>query len=425
VPAPWIDNPGHRDWLDAEAGRLLDFYLAAADFGAGGFWELGDTGLPDRSRAKELWINARLVHCFALGHLLGRPGCAALAEHGLDGLRRVFHDPEYGGWFWTATAAGPEDARKQTYGHAFVLLAASTAAQAGFGSSDLIAEATQLIATRFFEPASQLYTEGWDRAFTASEEYRGQNPNMHLVEAFMAAAEATGDRAYLARAVPIAERIIHEFAAGDGWRIPEHFTPGWQPRPDFHRDQPRDVLRPYGYTPGHSLEWARLLIQLRAQLAAPLSAPLGTPPGDGHDWMLDAARHLFTRAVADGWDSERTGFVYTVDEMGSVSVGDRFHWVTTEAIGAAAYLYRATGDRVYDDWYRRFWDHAALYLIDRRDGSWRHELTPDNQPGHTTWRGKPDLYHALQATLFARTPLSAGLAANLADQAGRAGQARE
>ena len=70
-------------------------------------------------------------------------------------------------------------------------------------------------------------------------------------------------------------------------------------------------------------------------------------------------------------------------------------------------------------WYRDFWDHAALHLIDRRAGSWHHELTPGNHPAHTTWPGKPDLYHALQATLFARTPLSTGLAANLAAQPGR------
>ena len=225
---------------------------------------------------------------------------------------------------------------------------------------------------------------------------------MHLVEAFMAAAEATGDRGYLARATAIAERIIGHFAAADGWRIPEHYTATWQPQPDFHRDQPRDILRPYGYTPGHSLEWARLLVQLRAQVGA------------GHDWMLDAAQHLFGRAVADGWDSGRTGFAYTVGGDGSVVVADRFHWVATEAIGAAAYLFRATGDESYDRWYRQFWDHAALYLIDRGHGSWWHELTPANEPGNTTWPGKPDLYHALQATLFARTPLTAGLAAALA-----------
>jgi sulfoquinovose isomerase len=404
MAAPWIDLPGHRDWLNAEARRLLDFYLGAADLQTGGFFALGRSGEPVTGAPKELWINARLVHCFALGSLLGHPGCTALAGHGLQGLRRLFHDPTCGGWYWSATADGPADARKQTYGHAFVLLAASTAAQAGFGTEDLIAEAASLIETRLFEPAYGLYVEGWDRAWASCEDYRGQNPNMHLVEAFMAAAEATGDHSFIDRATAIAERIIGQFAAADDWRIPEHYTATWQPQPGFHRDQPRDILRPFGYTPGHSLEWARLLVQLRA-LAGP-----------GHDWMLDAAQRLFGRAVAEGWDSERTGFVYTVDGDGSAVVADRFHWVATEAIGAAAYLFRATGDESYDRWYRQFWDHAALYLIDRRHGSWWHELTPANEPGNTTWPGKPDLYHALQATLFARTPLTAGLAAALADR---------
>ncbi len=311
----WIDNPGHRAWLSAETGRLLDFYLAAADFGAGGFWALDNTGAPDRPKPKELWINARLVHCFALGSLLGHPGCTALVAHGLDGLHRVFHDARHGGWFWTTA-----DFRKQTYGHAFVLLAACSAAQAGFDTVGLIAEVTGLLGTRFFEPQQHLYIEGRDREFTSSEDYRGQSPNMHLVEAFMAAAEATGDQGYLDRALPIATRIIGEFAAADGW------------------------------DPGH------------------------------------------------------TGFVYTVDGDGAPVVADRFHWVATEAIGAAAYLFRATEDPSYDRWYLTFWDHAALFLIDRRHGSWHHELTPANHPAHTTWPNKPDLYHALQATLFPQTP---------------------
>jgi sulfoquinovose isomerase len=398
----WIDRPGHRAWLAGESARLLDFYLRAADLRRGGFGWIGDRGEPEPGVSRDLWLNARLVHCFALGSLLGRPGCRALAEHGLAALRELFHDRRYGGWYWSAGPDGPADPRKQTYGHAFVLLAACTAAQAGCDAGDLLAEAAEIIQTRLLEAPARLYVEGWDRDWTRCEDYRGQNPNMHLVEAFMAAAEVTGEAGFTGSAVAIAERIIGEFAAGHRWRVPEHFDARWRPQPGFNRDRPRDVLRPYGYTPGHSMEWSRLLIQLRAQA------------GGGHDWMLQAARRLFERAVQDAWDRERTGFAYTVDGDGAVCVADRFHWVLAEAIGAAAYLYRATGDRGYDRWYQRFWDHAAIYLIDREYGGWRHELGPDNRPARATWHGKPDLYHALQATLFARTPPSAGLGAALA-----------
>ncbi|WP_344931743.1 AGE family epimerase/isomerase [Saccharopolyspora gregorii] len=40
--------------------------------------------------------------------------------------------------------------------------------------------------------------------------------------------------------------------------------------------------------------------------------------------------------------------------------------------------------------------------MDRELGSWRHELDEHNRPAATVWEGKPDLYHAYQATLLPR-----------------------
>jgi mannose/cellobiose epimerase-like protein (N-acyl-D-glucosamine 2-epimerase family) len=130
--------------------------------------------------------------------------------------------------------------------------------------------------------------------------------------------------------------------------------------------------------------------------------------------MSVAAQELFDAAITQGWDHERTGLVYTVDWDGSPCVSERFHWGAAEAIGAAAYLFRTTGDEHYAQWYQTFWDHTTTYLIDRARGGWHHELSPTNEPAERTWIGKPDLYHALQATLFARVSVSVGLGAALA-----------
>ena len=138
------------------------------------------------------------------------------------------------------------------------------------------------------------------------------------------------------------------------------------------------MLRPYGATPGHWLEWARLLIQLDALVGQPRTA-----------WMIDAARELFDAAVTQGWDRERTGLVYTVDWDGSPCVSERFHWGAAEGIGAAAYLFRTTQDEQYANWYRVFWEHTVEYLIDRTRGGWHHELSPTNEPTEGTWVGKP------------------------------------
>ena len=52
-----------------------------------------------------------------------------------------------------------------------------------------------------------------------------------------------------------------------------------------------------------------------------------------------AARALFDRAMADGWDG--SGLVYTTDESGQPVVRDRFHWVVCEATRD---VLRALGD---------------------------------------------------------------------------------
>jgi mannose/cellobiose epimerase-like protein (N-acyl-D-glucosamine 2-epimerase family) len=102
--------------------------------------------------------------------------------------------------------------------------------------------------------------------------------------------------------------------------------------------------------------------------------------------------------------------VYTLDWHDKPVERERMHWVTAEAIGAAAVLGRRTGDGRYADWYGKFWAFADAHFIDRRDGGWRHELDATNRPSSTVWSGKPDTYHAYQATLIPRLPIAPSIA---------------
>lgn len=398
--------PGHPDWIRAQLGGLLDFCAAAADWQDGGFDGLTITG-QRQPGPKHLYATARMTYGFTLGVMLGRPGCAELAGHGLRALRTIFHDDGHGGWFaeLSGDARSVTVARKETYGHAFVLLAASTAAQAGLAAGDLLREATEIFDRWLYDESATLCVDSWDEAWHEPDSYRGLNANMHAVEAFLAAYCATGQAAYLRRAEAISTRLV-SFAAARQWRIPEHFTADWQPLPDYHRDRPGDGFRPFGATPGHGLEWARLLLQLR------LIAP-GEAAG-----LLTAATELFRRAVADGWDASRCGFAYTVDWQGREVSSQRLHWPLAEAIGAARYLDAATGQPGYADWYATFWRVADQCFIDRQGGSWWHELDTGGRPAGTIWPGKSDLYHVLNALLLSLLPPGPAVAATLAGQAG-------
>jgi sulfoquinovose isomerase len=385
-------SPAHPGWLRGEVGELLRFGAAAADWRAGGFDGLTTTGLRQPG-PKQLYVTARMTYGYALGALLGRPGCAELARHGLRALRTIFRDDADGGWFAELSEDGREvrAARKETYGHAFVLLAASTAAQAGLPAGDLAQEAAEIFDRWLYDEPAHLCVDSFDRGWAVPDSYRGMNANMHAVEAFLSAYGATGQQSFLQRARAISERLIG-FAGAAQWRVPEHFTRDWEPLPDYHADRRDDRFRPFGATPGHGIEWARLLLQLRLA------------PGGDAGGLLAAATGLFGRAVADAWDPGRCGFAYTVDWQGREVSSQRLHWPLAEAVGAARYLLAATGDAQYARWYTTFWELADRCFRDRRGGSWWHEIGVDGRPGSTIWAGKSDLYHVLNALLLSLLP---------------------
>jgi mannose/cellobiose epimerase-like protein (N-acyl-D-glucosamine 2-epimerase family) len=362
------------------------------------------------SRPVFTWITARMVHVYSLGHLMGRAGDADLAKQAIAGLTGRLLDGRNGGWFTSVDAAGESPDEKACYTHAFVVLAGSSATVAGLtGARDLLSEALEVWDLRFFDDMAGMCVDSWNRDFTRLNDYRGVNANMHAVEALLAAADVTGDHALRERALGIARRVALEFAEPHAWRIPEHFDSRWHPQLDHNRDHPDDQFQPYGATVGHGLEWSRLMLHLEASLA--------DPP----DWLLPAARKLFDRAVADGWAVDGAdGFVYTTDWDGTQVVRDRMHWVVAEAIAAAAALRTRTGDDRYSRLAATWWAYAERYLFDRTYGSWHHQLDPTNQVIETVWPGKPDLYHAVQATLIPRLPLAPSMATVLATDQSRA-----
>jgi sulfoquinovose isomerase len=400
----WLAAPSHHRWLERETDRLLEFSRASRH-PAGGFAWLDSAGSPQLDRPVALWITCRMTHVFALGHLMGRPGCAPLVDHGVRALTQDFWDPKHSGWYAAVSSDGPVARSKQAYEHAFVVLAASSAVAAGRTDAvPLLDEALQVNARWFWDDGQGMVVEEWDETFSTCDDYRGVNANMHTVEALLAAADVTGDDILVQRASRILDRVVHGFARHNLWLMPEHFDREWNPLYDYNVDKPAHPFRPYGVTIGHLLEWARLALHLRAVQHEP------------EDWLLDDAIALFDAAVRYGWQVDgRPGFVYTVDWEGKPVVRERIHWVVAEAAAAAAALRSVTGEGAYADLYQTWWDYIAAYMLDTRLGSWWHELDAENRPSGTVWNGKPDTYHAVQATLVPRLPLAPTLATALRD----------
>ena len=157
------------------------------------------------------------------------------------------------------------------------------------------------------------------------------------------------------------------------------------------------MFRPYGYTPGHALEWARLALQLWA---------LG---GRKLEWLPDAARRLFAQAVAQGWDGRAAGSITrsntTAPRGCATGCGGRCARGSAPRISSP----RSTATPSTKTGTAASGTSSRGAMIDRREGGWRPQLDDSLNPIAGYFVGKPDLYHALQACLIPLYPADGSL----------------
>lgn len=407
-----IDTHENREFLKKNAQSLLDFGRRFPSPGGGSYY-LSDDGTPWKDRKRETWITCRMAHVYSIGSMMGDKGSRELASAAVRGLLGELKDKKNGGWYAGLTKDDEIVPQKQCYAHAFVILAATSAYLAGIeGADELLKDALETYDRFFWNEEEGLACDTWNTEFSKLDDYRGLNANMHTVEAFLAAADCldtmsqgiarsfvpehdakadlhnAGD-IYRIRAGRIIDRVIG-WAEDNDYRIPEHFTRDWKPDLDKNREKPDDPFKPYGATPGHGIEWARLISQWACASGV-----------QTRETYIVTACKLYERAVADAWNTDGAeGIVYTTDWYGRPVVRDRMHWTLAEAINTSAVLFRITGDRKYADDYSAFMKYLDNTVLDHKTGSWFHQLDENNRLKGTVWPGKSDLYHAFQAMLI-------------------------
>jgi mannose/cellobiose epimerase-like protein (N-acyl-D-glucosamine 2-epimerase family) len=368
-------NYRQQSRLEDEIERILGFYYPdCLDDTHGGYVAQFDeaTGEVYDRESKHLVATARFATNFALADRLGGPEwCRPAAQRGIDFLLDTHRDADRGGFHWLLDGTDPADSRRICYGHAFVLLALARGSEAGIDrATEELEGVYDLIDERFWEPDHGLCKSAYDPDWTSAEEYRGQNANMHTCEAMIAAYEATGDEMFLARAMTIAESLTVALTDDTDGLVWEHYTAEWEHDFEYNRDDPTHTFRPWGYQPGHQIEWAKLLAVLSRY----------------HDasWLVPRAVELFDAAIDHGWDDDRGGFYYSFDLDRDPLVTEKYSWEVAEAIGAAAALADRTSEERYLDWYDRFWAYADEHLIASDARNWYTKVTEENEPVPTT-----------------------------------------
>jgi len=372
-----------RAFLTQHVDRTLAFYAPVARDPEGGFFHyfLDDGTVYERSH-RHLVSATRFVFNWAMAYR--HTGQAVYLEwtgHALAHLQ-AFRLPS-GLYGWTVDQGKVQDATAMAYGQAFVLLAYSHAARVGACTRDAVAQAFDRMEAAFFEPQYGAYADEITPAGVLLD-YRGQNANMHMCEACLAAFESTGEQRYWDRAVLLIERFAFGLAAQSHGLVWEHYRRYWSLDWDYNRDNPGNIFKPWGFQTGHQTEWAKLLLIAYQHQPDPR-------------W-LQCAQALHEAAYRYGWDAQHGGLVYGFDPDLRHSDTDKYFWVQAESFASAWRLWRVTGQQQYLDHYQQTWDWSWRHMVDHQYGAWFRILAADGSKLENTKSpaGKVD-YHTMGA----------------------------
>jgi len=373
-------------FLEQHVASTLAFYQPRVFSPAGGFFSsFLDNGESFSPESRQLVGSARYVFNYATAYrLYGDPKHLEWANWGLDYLLTQ-HRQVNDGYAWLIDNGVVTDDRVMAYGHAFVLLAAASCLRAGItAAADVIFDVYTFMETHFWDAAGQAYADERNATLETLSHYRGQNANMHMCEALLAAWQASSQTAYLDRAEILARRFALDLAAQSGGQVWEHYDLNWNVDMEYNINTPNDRYKPWGFQVGHQTEWCKLLLILNEERPDEI-------------WPK-AAKALYDRAMAAGWDNTYGGIVYGVAPDGSICSDQKHFWVQAESFAAAWRLYKLTQDDRYLEDYNRIWRWCWDHMIDHKYGAWfrvRHRdgTAIDNKKSPL---GKTD-YHTMGA----------------------------
>jgi len=362
VPA---DGEALRAWL---AQEVVPWWLTTVAREPAGFVEfLTADGLPDRRPAKTPLVTARLIYCFSHAHVLGLgDGALDAAERGFDFLTRCCWDASDGGFFHQVDVAGaPLDRKKDAYDHAFALFAMAWLHRAT-GKREPLDWANRTI--EFMDAALLDRSAGGYREHYVSGMRpdahplpRRQNPHMHLLEAFLALYEGTGNEYWRSCADAMVELFTDHFFDCDTGTLGEYYDADLRPAVG-RLGQIRE--------PGHHFEWFWLL-RHHARL-------FGV-----NKLALSCADRLYRFGCDKGIDRAPNSVVAAFDEAdqkGRVLTGSKLFWPQTEAIKAFLARWEFLGDAEAATLAH---EHTAMlfrhYLVDRT-GRWHNQLSRNGAP---------------------------------------------
>jgi mannose/cellobiose epimerase-like protein (N-acyl-D-glucosamine 2-epimerase family) len=364
--------------------RALPLWASAGfDEANGCFHErLEFSGEPSRETPRRLLVQARQIVVYSRAALIDwNASGKSLALRAFEVLEQRYLSPdENPGWIFSVTPEGsPIDKTRDLYSHAFVLyMLAWLHRLSGDKSFLLLADRTLADVDRIFASGDG---PGLLSKVPGSRNLREQNPHMHLFEALLALAEASGEERYLGRATVLVELFDFVLADPATGAVREVFDANWKP----DRAAGENLVEP-----GHQMEWAWLLGEWERLVGSKADERVG---------------RLIAHAITYGVDREQGLVRATVKESGTVVSGASRVWPQTEAIRALC-----REDPTGKSWPSLVWAITErlfkAHLPGHLNGGWIDQIDEAGGP-MVKFMPASTLYHIVGAAIDGNSQVSA------------------
>jgi mannose/cellobiose epimerase-like protein (N-acyl-D-glucosamine 2-epimerase family) len=258
------------------------------DPATGGFVEKLDIeGRADLAAPRRVRVQARQIYCFAKAADLGwYPQGREIAMKGLEYLLAKAKSPDgRPGFVHLLDPDGSTiNATRDTYDHAFVLLALSTVYRID-NDAQVRGELESLMA--FIDRGLRSPHGGFIEGIPATLPRR-QNPQMHLFEAMITAFDATGDPVYQSRAGELFGLFLANLYDPKRQILGEYFEEDWS------------KIEPVSVEPGHQAEWVWLLKGFERITGCPTAHHRAGLLASALRYRDDVTGCLFDEGNADG-----------------------------------------------------------------------------------------------------------------------------
>jgi mannose-6-phosphate isomerase len=347
---------GLRGWAKETALPL--WASVGFDERRGGFHErLGLDRRPDLACGRRTMVQARQIYVYAHAAVLGwHEDAATLALRGLDFLLSAYRGRDgLPGYAHLVAADGfVADSTRDTYDHAFVLLALAWLTRAT-GDAQLRPLIDEVLAV-FDEHLAD--GSGAFRESLPPRLPRRQNPHMHMFEAMLALHETTGHPQALPRARRLLALLEERLIDAHTGTLGEFFDDDWRRAAGAAGDH---------IEPGHHAEWSWLLRRYQ-RIAGEAAAPLA-----------DSLMAVATRFAHPG-----SGLLIDeADRFGAVRKATRRCWPQTELAKAWLARHEAGDPDALEKAVRVLLGIQRDYLAGPFPGGWYDRVDAAGQPDVT------------------------------------------